>query len=260
MEEDKNLNQPPAQSPTPEQASSAVPPIPENPKPKFKLLMLIVGLIFLILVGTASAAFVFLPKLDTNQQKQTKAVLTPQPTALQTTSTPSPTPNTTTQLPTTTPDPTAKWATYTYINPGNMFSLEYPTDKWIVQESSKKGLDGGGTVIFALTDDIVFINGSSCLNGKTYDEAIAYQGETLNVGTTIKLISRKTLSLENIKGLLIETEEISGPYSDFKAYVCKFNADGKPIMGFSYVGFSKNGYDKFKQDFLEIIPTYKFIH
>lgn len=256
--EDENLNQSPTQSLTPEQIPPAAPLAPETPRRKLKLPILITGIIILLLLtGSASAAFLFLPKSSSNSQKQTEVVITPQPAFSQTTIIPSPTTTMTTLSPIPTPTPTISWATYTYVDPVSMFTLKYPNDKWIVQESSERGLDGGGTVLFAIGKELVFVNGSKCL-GKTYEEANAYQGETLNVGVTIKLLSKKSLSLEGMRGFLIETEEF--PSNKFISEVCLFNAEGKPKMGFRYVGFGKDGYDKYKQNFSEIIPTYKMLH
>ncbi len=259
MEDNKNSSQSQVQSLAPEQIPPATPLAHERPKRKLKLQILIAGIvILLLLIGGASATFIFLSKSSSGKQKQTKVVITPQPTFSQTTIIPSPTGTMTTLSPVLTPTPTISWATYTYVDPVSMFTLKYPNDKWIVQDSSERGLDGGGTVLFAIGKELVFVNGSKCLGGKTYEEANAYQGETLNVGVTIKLLSKKSLSLEGMRGFLIETEEV--PSNKFISEVCLFNSEGKPKMGFRYVGFDKDGYDKYKQNFAEIIPTYKMLH
>lgn len=79
MEEGKNQNQSPVQSLSPEQTPTAVPPVPETPKPKFKLpILLVVALVFLILISTASAVIIFSPKSSSNQQEQKEVVVTPQ--------------------------------------------------------------------------------------------------------------------------------------------------------------------------------------
>ncbi len=140
MEEDKNLNQSAVQNPSTEQSSSVVPPVPETPKPKFKLPILIVGIIiFLLLIGIASAAFIFLPKSSPNKQKQTEAVLTPQPTTVQTTIIPSPTSSTTIPSPTPSPDPTASWKTYTSSKAN--YSFKYPTEWPLVNVPTSQGCD-----------------------------------------------------------------------------------------------------------------------
>lgn len=124
MEEDKNLNQSPVQDLSSEQTPSVVPPILKTSKPKFKTPILIVGIIiFLLLIVSASAAFIFLPKSSPNQPKQPEAVITPQPTSLQTTIIPSPT-SSSVSSPTPTPDLTANWKTY--INTQYGYSIKYP--------------------------------------------------------------------------------------------------------------------------------------
>ena len=104
MEEDKNLNQSPVQSPSPKQAPS----VPEPPKPKLKP-PIPIGLLFLFLLimGTASATYLFVsqPK-DTGIPKQTVQV--------------SPSPN---------PNSTANWKTFTNKTLG--YQISYPSE-WYV--------------------------------------------------------------------------------------------------------------------------------
>lgn len=142
MEEDKNLNQTPVQSPSPEQTQSVVPPVPQTNKPKFKLpILLVAALVLLIAIGTASAAFIFLPKSSTKQEKQTEVAITPQPTTPQATTIPSSTQ---------TLDSTAKWKIYT----GKNFNFKYPstwlTDNNQIYDPSTmfKGGNGGGVVMY----------------------------------------------------------------------------------------------------------------
>lgn len=135
-ENNKNLNQPLTQSPSPEQTPSAVPPVPETTKPKFKFPILIVGrVIFLLLIGTASAAFVFLPKSD----KQTEFGSNPEPTTTQANVIPSSRPSIVSQSPTLTPDPTANWKTYTSSKAN--YSFKYPTEWPLTNVQPSQGCD-----------------------------------------------------------------------------------------------------------------------
>lgn len=124
MEENNpNVSQPQIQVPI--QEHTPIPPSgPVSNKPKLKLPILIAGIvIFLILIGTASAVF-FIPKSNTEQPKQSDVTTTPQPT-VETNISSSPTTNPTTTPTTPTPDPTANWKTY--INNQYQYSIEYPS-------------------------------------------------------------------------------------------------------------------------------------
>ena len=78
-ENNENSNQLPVHNPPSEQSPN-VPSNPVSDKPKFKLPIIIVGIIvFLLLVG-ATSAFIFLPKSDKNTQKQTEVTIPIQPT------------------------------------------------------------------------------------------------------------------------------------------------------------------------------------
>ncbi len=114
----QNIN--PPQDPIPIQEQTPTPPSnPVSNKPKLKLPILIAGIvIFLIVIGSASAAF-FLPKSNTNQQKQAETTISPQPTATIGIN-PSNSPTSSSTSPT--PDPTANWKTYT----GSSFTFRYP--------------------------------------------------------------------------------------------------------------------------------------
>lgn len=120
--EDKNPSQSPVQNSFPEQTSSTAPTVPETPNPKFKLSLLIVGiLVFLILIGSASAALIFLTKSNSNPLRQTQAVISPQPTTLQITTSPPPQPNLTIESPTPTPHPREGWQSFS----SSTFSITY---------------------------------------------------------------------------------------------------------------------------------------
>lgn len=132
MEENsQNLNQPQVQNPI--QEPSPISPLnPASNKSRLKLPIIIAGIvIFLIIIGTASAAL-FLPKSNTSTPIETEVIVSPQPTVVEIIATSAPLLSSTPTSPVPTFDPTSSWKIYT----SPKFSFKYPPTLYI-QEPDK---------------------------------------------------------------------------------------------------------------------------
>ena len=125
-------NTPPVQASPTEQIPAAPPP---PTKPKFKLTILISVIIFLIVIGTVSAAYLFLN--DSNKQKACtmEAKICPDGSTVGRTGpncefSPCPSSQAPQGKPT---DSTANWKTY---NATNVYNLSYPLDKYSIRSGA----------------------------------------------------------------------------------------------------------------------------
>lgn len=207
-ENNQNINQPQVQVPIQEQAPTP-PSSPVSDKSRLKLPILIGGVvIFLIIIGTASAAF-FLPKSNMNPPKETEVVISPQPTVAEATIIPSPSSNLT-PAPTSS-TPTANWKTFSSAT----FSLTYmyPSD-WkndnTCQGCSAEPMNESSDERYLHPAEVKYPNGITySASAKANSSPLSYFINSLKTRNLTNKTS-KELSVNGSSGYLVAGNDESG--------------------------------------------------